>query len=177
MRASFSPTLKLDRQKRWLPGDGYLDKSYSVKVYFSDNHTSYLKTLQYVTKAVSDFIQSKEHPDLRTSSKPYTKKVANVKCKVADGAGNFSVNRKRDFDPLNVFEIIFTQIPNFYILPKLTWLSIFPQTLTKSKNQSKKLETWKTRDKKLKNAKCQGWRFYLELKKPANALSVVKVIC
>ena len=120
---------------------------------------------------------------MAASSRPYSTKVANAKYKIAEKAGNFSVKRKRNLGPLDVSEIIFTQSPNLHILSKtikakrkLAWFSIFRETLTKSKNSSKKLETWKTRGKKLKGTKYQGWRFYTELK-TANTLVVVKLIC
>ena len=129
------------------------------------------------------FYLEQKASNLATTSGPRTSKVANVKYKIAERAGNFSVKRKRNLDPLHVSEIIFTQSQNLYILSKtikakrkLAWLSIFWEALTKSKNSSKKLETWKTRGKKLKGTKYQGWRFYAELK-TANTLVVVKVIC
>ena len=46
-----------------------------------------------------------------------TTKALNVKSKMMEGIGNFSVKRKRNLDPLDISEIIVAS--NFYILLKL----------------------------------------------------------
>ena len=93
------------------------------------------------------FYLEQKASNLATTSGPRTSKVANVKYKIAERAGNFSVKRKRNLDPLDVSEIIFTQSPNLHILSKtikakrkLSWLSIFRETLTKSKTHPKNLK-------------------------------------
>ena len=75
-----------------------MDKEYSVKVYFSDNHTSYFDTWTNVTKTDLESIYDKEHPDLTISSWPCTTKGTKIKCKRAEGAGKFRIKNKRNLD-------------------------------------------------------------------------------
>ena len=64
--------VKLDRVKRRLTIRNEIHQDYNININFSEHHTNYYNAWRYVTKSDQDFVQSKNHPDLTSTTEPRT---------------------------------------------------------------------------------------------------------
>ena len=56
--------IKLKNQRRWLSVRNFLDKTFNVKVNFSDKHSDYYEAWRYCTKSDKEYLLNEDHPDL-----------------------------------------------------------------------------------------------------------------
>jgi len=94
--------IKLRNQRRWLATRNSIDKTYNIKVHFSDTHTNYYDAWKYVTKSDVNAICSTQHPDL--TNPPRTTAASSSKRKNSGGPSTRA--KKKRFDALDLSNII-----------------------------------------------------------------------
>jgi len=101
--------IKLNKVKRWLSVKESINTKYNVVVHFSAVHPNYYSAWRYVTKNDSEYLSSKNHPDL-TDSEPRTtvasgKRVAQKKVEKATTSKKCKIKKKR-FSAVDVSTIL-----------------------------------------------------------------------
>ena len=79
-------SIKLNKNKRWLPVKQKMSTDHGVEFHFSSAHSNYYSAWKYTTTSDTDFEQSEKHPDLSQTVSPKTKcatksRIKNKRCK------------------------------------------------------------------------------------------------
>ena len=100
-KTHYHMALKLSKRMRWSRVRQFLESHNEIRVNFSDHHTTYYSAYKYVTKEDNDFLESKDHPELRDP--PTTEKAITAKKKrVVGKASNKKDKRYTTYDVVEV---------------------------------------------------------------------------
>lgn len=68
-------SIKLNKNKRWLPVKQKMSSDHGVELHFSSAHSNYYSAWKYTTKSDTAYEQSEKHPDLSQVNSPQTKRA------------------------------------------------------------------------------------------------------